>query len=68
MFIEWPKFRTNIYWDLSWFKDLDKMCFEAGWNSDPIYFLFRIGFNMIECSKMIVKTFAQWDQWSWNYL
>lgn len=67
-FIEITKFRSNLFWEFIWFPVQGKACLQAGWTSDPITFLLRTGFNLIECSKMLIKTFTQWDQWDINNL
>ena len=68
VFIEVPKFRTNVFWELVWFPVQDKMCFQVGWNSDPITFLLRTDFNAIECYKTIIKTFTDWSQWRIGFI
>ena len=63
MFVEVPKFRTNVFWEFLWFPVEDYLCFQLGWNSDPLYFLIRAGFNVIECYKNLIYTFTDWSQW-----
>jgi hypothetical protein len=53
-FIEVPKFRINAFWQIIWFLLEEEMCFEMGFNSDPISILIRTGFNIIECYKVII--------------
>jgi hypothetical protein len=64
--MELPKFRSNIFWEFIWFPKMEKACFQAGYNSEPITFLLRTGFNVIECYKTLIKTFTQWDNWDFN--
>lgn len=63
MFIEVPKFRTNLYSQFIWFQNMQKACLEFGWTSDPIYFLLRAAFNVMECYKIVIQTFTDWEQW-----
>jgi hypothetical protein len=62
------KFRSNIFWEFIWFPVQGKACLQAGFSSDPITFLLRSGFNIIECYKTVIKTFTQWDNWDFNKL
>jgi hypothetical protein len=64
-FTEIPKFRLNLFWELIWFPVQDDICLQVGWNADPIALLLRTDFNVLECSKVLIKTFTQWDQWNW---
>ena len=64
MYIEVPKFRSNLFWELIWFQAEEKMCLQIGFSSDPIYLLIRAGFNVIECYKVLIYTLTQWDQWN----
>ena len=64
VFLEIPKFRANVFWQLIWFPGAEWMCLELGFNSDPISILLRAGFNVLECYKVIVQTFLDWNQWS----
>ena len=66
LFIEMTKFRSNIFWEFIWFPVQGKACLQAGFASDPITFLLRSGFNILQCSKVLIKTFTQWDQWNFN--
>lgn len=66
LFLELSKFRFNIFWETIWFTAQNKACLQFGWTSDPITFLSRAGFNMAECSKMLIKTFTDWSQWDFN--
>ncbi len=63
VFVEVPKFRTNLFWEIIWFPVEEDMCLQIGWSSDPIYLLIRAGFNMLECFKNIIYTFTNWQQW-----
>lgn len=63
VFLEVPKFRTNLFWELIWFPVEEVMCFQLGWNSDPLFLLIRAGFNMVECFKNIIYTLTNWSQW-----
>ena len=64
MFLEIPKFRSNVFWEIIWFPGAEYMCLQLGFNSDPISVLLRAGFNVLECYKVIVQTFLDWSQWS----
>ncbi|TNV85477.1 hypothetical protein FGO68_gene3308 [Halteria grandinella] len=66
LFIELVKFRANVFWEFVWFPDQDKACLQAGYSSDPMTFLLRSGFNLLQCYKILIKTFTQWDQWDFN--
>ena len=68
MFIEVSKFRSNFFWEFIWFPVQGKACLQVGTSSDPITFVLRSGFNIMECYKTIIKTFTQWDQWDINKL
>jgi hypothetical protein len=61
LYTEVPKFRINVFWELIWFPVQEKTCLQVGWNSDPIYLLLRSAFNVLECSKILIKTFTEWD-------
>jgi len=63
VFLEVPKFRTNVFWELIWYKVEELLCFQVGWNSDPIYVIIRAGFNVMECFKNLIYTFTDWSQW-----
>ena len=63
IFAELPKFRSNLFWEFVWFPVQEQFCLQFGFNSDPIYFLLRAGFNVIECYKVIIQTLLEWDQW-----
>lgn len=61
MFLEIPKFRANLFWQIIWFQASEWMCLELGFNSDPISVLLRAGFNVLECYKVIIQTFMDWS-------
>ena len=63
MFMEVPKFRSNIFWELIWYPVEELQCLQLGWNSDPIYLLIRAGFNVQECFKNIIYALTDWSQW-----